>query len=73
VVVMRWVLGRAHRAATGADLQSFMTAGYLDTRVHALYDRMCQVASVPHHSATNSAIVVVMRWSEDRLTRSSKP
>ncbi|WP_298952403.1 ArgE/DapE family deacylase [uncultured Methylobacterium sp.] len=34
------VLGRAHRAATGADLQSFMTAGYLDTRVHALYDRI---------------------------------
>ena len=34
------VLGRAHRAATGADLQSFMTAGYLDTRVHALYDKI---------------------------------
>ncbi|RVU16602.1 ArgE/DapE family deacylase [Methylobacterium oryzihabitans] len=34
------VLGRAHRSATGADLQSFMTAGYLDTRVHALYDRV---------------------------------
>ena len=34
------VLGRAHRAATGAPLRSFMTAGYLDTRVHALYDRV---------------------------------
>ena len=34
------VLGAAHRAATGAELQSFMTAGYLDTRVHALYDRV---------------------------------
>ena len=34
------VLGRAHRAATGDDLQSFMTASYLDTRVHALYDKI---------------------------------
>jgi acetylornithine deacetylase len=34
------VLGRAHRRATGSPLQSFMTAGYLDTRVHALYDRV---------------------------------
>ncbi|GJD48715.1 N-formyl-4-amino-5-aminomethyl-2-methylpyrimidine deformylase [Methylobacterium crusticola] len=34
------VLGRAHRAATGSALRSFMTAGYLDTRVHALYDKV---------------------------------
>ncbi|KMO11578.1 ArgE/DapE family deacylase [Methylobacterium platani] len=34
------VLGRAHAAATGKALESFMTAGYLDTRVHALYDRV---------------------------------
>jgi len=34
------VLGDAHRAATGKPLESFMTAGYLDTRVHALYDRV---------------------------------
>ncbi|MEZ5844671.1 MAG: ArgE/DapE family deacylase [Hyphomicrobiaceae bacterium] len=34
------VLGRAHRTATGRELESFMTAGYLDTRVHALYDRV---------------------------------
>lgn len=34
------VLGRAHQAATGEALKSFMTAGYLDTRVHALYDRI---------------------------------
>jgi acetylornithine deacetylase len=34
------VLGRAHRAATGADLQSFMSPSYLDTRVYALYDRV---------------------------------
>jgi acetylornithine deacetylase len=34
------VLGRAHQTAVGAPLQSFMTAGYLDARVHALYDKI---------------------------------
>ena len=34
------VLAAAHRRAVGAELRSFMTAGYLDTRVHALYDRV---------------------------------
>ena len=34
------MLDRAHLRATGAELQSFMTAGYIDTRVHALYDRV---------------------------------
>ena len=34
------VLGDAHRAATGRELESFMTAGYIDTRVYALYDRV---------------------------------
>ena len=34
------VLARAHEAATGKPLESFMTAGYLDARVHALYDRV---------------------------------
>ncbi|MCF4124634.1 ArgE/DapE family deacylase [Methylobacterium sp. SyP6R] len=34
------VLAQAHEAATGMALKSFMTAGYLDTRVHALYDRV---------------------------------
>jgi acetylornithine deacetylase len=34
------VLAEAHQAATGNPLTSFMTAGYLDTRVHALYDHV---------------------------------
>ena len=34
------VLARAHQAATGRELQSFMTPGYLDTRVYALYDKI---------------------------------
>ena len=32
------VLTRAHKAATGEELQSFVTAGYLDARVYALYN-----------------------------------
>jgi acetylornithine deacetylase len=34
------VLAEAHHAATGKTLESFMTAGYLDTRVYALYDKI---------------------------------
>jgi len=34
------VLERAHQASTGRKLETFMTAGYLDTRVYALYDRI---------------------------------
>lgn len=34
------VLGRAHRGSTGQELKSFMTPGYLDTRVYALYDKI---------------------------------
>ncbi len=34
------VLGRAHQSAIGRPLESFMTAGYLDTRVFALYDQI---------------------------------
>lgn len=34
------VLARAHQAAIGKPLKSFMTAGYLDARVHALYDKV---------------------------------
>jgi acetylornithine deacetylase len=34
------VLGRAHEAATGKPLETFMTAGYLDARVYALYDKI---------------------------------
>ncbi|MEX1233729.1 MAG: ArgE/DapE family deacylase [Roseovarius sp.] len=34
------VLGRAHEAAIGAPMKSFMTAGYLDNRVYALYNQI---------------------------------
>jgi acetylornithine deacetylase len=34
------VLAAAHETATGRPLETFMTAGYLDTRVYALCDRI---------------------------------
>jgi len=34
------VLERAHRQATGEELKTHMTAAYLDTRVHTLYDKI---------------------------------
>lgn len=34
------ILGRAHESAIGKPLKSFMTAGYLDTRVYALYNQI---------------------------------
>jgi acetylornithine deacetylase len=34
------VLAQSHQAVTGKVLETFMTAGYLDTRVYALYDRV---------------------------------
>ncbi len=34
------VLGRCHETATGSALETFMTPGYLDTRVYALYKRI---------------------------------
>ncbi|MBV8839252.1 MAG: ArgE/DapE family deacylase [Alphaproteobacteria bacterium] len=41
-------LARAHACATGKPLESFMTAGYLDTRVHALYDRIPALCYGPY-------------------------
>lgn len=42
------VLATAHLAATGKKLQSFMTAGYLDTRVYALYDKIPALCYGPY-------------------------
>jgi acetylornithine deacetylase len=42
------VLEGAHLAATGKQLQSFMTAGYLDTRVYALYDKIPALCYGPY-------------------------
>ena len=34
------VLAESHHAVTGEKLESFVTAGYLDTRVYALYEKI---------------------------------
>jgi acetylornithine deacetylase len=42
------VLADAHFGATGKKLESFMTAGYLDTRVYALYDKIPALCYGPY-------------------------
>ena len=42
------VLGRAHEDATGETLRTFMTPGYLDTRVYSLYDKIPALCYGPH-------------------------
>jgi acetylornithine deacetylase len=42
------VLGRAHQAATGKPLETFLTPAYLDTRVYALYDKIPALCYGPH-------------------------
>jgi acetylornithine deacetylase len=42
------ILGDSHLTATGKPLQSFMTAGYLDTRVYALYDKIPALCYGPY-------------------------
>ena len=42
------MLADAHLGATGKKLESFMTAGYLDTRVYALYDKIPALCYGPY-------------------------
>jgi acetylornithine deacetylase len=42
------VLADARLSATGKSLESFMTAGYLDTRVYALYDKIPALCYGPY-------------------------
>lgn len=42
------VLAAAHFASVGKPLQTFMTAGYLDTRVYALYDKIPALCYGPY-------------------------
>ena len=41
-------LADAHLTSTGKPLQTFMTAGYLDTRVYALYDKIPALCYGPY-------------------------
>ena len=62
------VLGDAHRAATGSALGSFMTAGYLDTRVHALYDKVPALCYGPNNRNIHGADECVSLSSLQRIT-----
>lgn len=62
------ILGDAHRAATGRPLESFMTAGYLDTRVHALYDRVPALCYGPISQAIHGIDERVSLDSVKRIT-----
>jgi acetylornithine deacetylase len=41
------VLGQAHETSTGKVLKTFMTPGYLNTRVYALYDKIASLCYGP--------------------------
>ena len=62
------VLGDAHKAATGADLKSFMTAGYIDTRVHALYDKIPALCYGPISRSIHGIDEAVSLASLKRIT-----
>jgi acetylornithine deacetylase len=62
------VLGRAHQTAVGKPLQSFMTAGYLDARVHALYDRIPALCYGPTARNIHGSDECVDLASVERIT-----
>ena len=62
------VLARAHKGATGRTLESFMTAGYLDTRVYALYDRIPALCYGPHSRNIHGVDECVSLSSVKRVT-----
>lgn len=63
------VLGRAHEAVMGRPLESFMTAGYLDTRVHALYDGVPALCYGPTARNIHAADECVSLASVGRITK----
>jgi acetylornithine deacetylase len=62
------VLGRAHEGATGSELKTCMTAGYLDTRVHALYDRVPALCYGPKSRNIHGVDECVSLGSLKRIT-----
>ncbi|MBA2398341.1 MAG: ArgE/DapE family deacylase [Bradyrhizobium sp.] len=63
------ILADAHRVATGKPLQSFMTAGYLDTRVYALYDRIPALCYGPYSENIHGFDERVSLASLKRITK----
>jgi acetylornithine deacetylase len=62
------VLARSHHAATGNQLESFMTAGYLDARVYALYDKVPTLCYGPISRGIHGADECVSLSSLQRIT-----
>lgn len=62
------VLARSHQAATGNRLESFMTAGYLDARVYALYDKVPALCYGPISRAIHGIDECVSLSSVQRIT-----
>ncbi|MHB1305226.1 MAG: ArgE/DapE family deacylase [Acidiphilium sp.] len=63
------VLERAHEAVIGKPLESFMTAGYLDTRVYALYDQVPALCYGPIARSIHAADESVSLPSVERITK----
>ena len=62
-------IGRAARESlTERDLESFMTAGYLDTRVHALYDQIPALCYGPYSQNSHGFDERVSIASVKRIT-----
>lgn len=63
------VLAAAHKRAVGVDLQSFMSPSYLDTRVHALYDRIPALCYGPISENIHGSDERVSLASVKRITK----
>lgn len=62
------VLARSHEAVFKAPLESFMTAGYLDTRVYALYDKIPALCYGPVSRNIHGTDECVSISSVERIT-----
>src|SRR5215212_9810756 len=62
------VLAGSHREVTGKPLESFVTAGYLDTRVYSLYDRIPALCYGPISRNIHGADECVSLSSVQRIT-----
>ena len=62
------MLAGSHRAVTGKELESFVTAGYLDTRVYSLYDRIPALCYGPISRNIHGADECVSLSSVQRVT-----
>jgi acetylornithine deacetylase len=62
------VLARSHQEVTGKQLESFVTAGYLDTRVYSLYDRIPALCYGPISRNIHGADECVSLSSVQRIT-----